>query len=82
MASKFTCRCGDIVRTNLYEGHDLHLLVPETATDLGDAERLEPCGALVDSLVLDSQIVATCSNCGALALIDNAYNIKLYVPVT
>ena len=38
MASKYACRCGEIVRTNLSEGHDLHFLVSERLLDLSDSQ--------------------------------------------
>jgi len=80
MASKFICKCGEVVRTNLYEGHGLHLLVSEHLTDLPsdrpDSEEL------LDQLVRESSIVATCPRCGTIAIIDKHYNIKLYAPTS
>ncbi len=81
MASKYVCRCGETVRTNLYEGHGLHLLVPEAATDLTDEEQQKPLADYVSTLVLSARVVATCRKCGCIALVDNAYNVKLYAPV-
>lgn len=81
MASKFLCACGSVVRTNIYEGHGLHLLVPEELTDLPEHELREPCEPFVDRVVRESVIVAKCSNCGVLALVDKNYNITLYAPV-
>jgi hypothetical protein len=82
MASKFTCVCGNVVRTNLYEGHGLQLLVSEELTDLPDPELSQPCGAFVDKLVRESIVVAKCRNCGILALVNNEYGIELYAPVS
>ena len=80
MASKFVCRCGEVVRTNLYEGHALRLLIPEEATDLSRQQLQEPAEQVVDALVSKSVVVAECPKCGAFALVDRQYNIKLYVP--
>jgi len=81
LASKFVCRCGAVVRTNLYEGHGLHLLVPEALTDLADQQLQGPCGQLVDELVSKSKVVATCPKCGTVAFIDSSYEVTLYAPV-
>lgn len=78
MASKFRCTCGNVVRTNLYEGHGLHLLVPEEVTDVSDAE---VGGSHLDRLVQEAQVVAKCSKCGNLAIIDNEYGVQLYAPI-
>jgi len=80
MASKYLCRCGEMVRTNLYEGHGLHLLVSETLTDLPPNELEKSCEQLVDVLVSKSSVVATCKNCGTIAIINHSYDIKLYTP--
>lgn len=82
MASKFTCICGTLVRTNLYEGHGLRLLVSEELTELQEEELSQPCESFVDRLVHESLIVAKCQSCGVLALIDNKYRIELYAPVS
>ncbi len=81
MASKYTCKCGQVVRTNLYEGHGLHLLVPEELTDQGPAELAGPRSEYVDTIVAKSKVVAECPKCGTMAFVDSAYNIKLYAPV-
>ena len=78
MASKFRCTCGNVVRTNLYEGHGLHLLVPEGMTDVSDAEVDD---SYVDRLVQEARVVAKCSQCGNLAIIDNEYKVQLYAPI-
>lgn len=78
MASKYICDCGEIIRTNLFSGHGVRLLVPE---ELLDVEETETSTHLVDRLVLESLTVAQCQKCGKLALIDNEYKIKLYAPV-
>lgn len=75
LASKFVCNCGEIVRTNLYEGRGVFLLVPEQLTDVsGDANLNEVLGDLVDQ----SDIVAICGSCRRLHVIDNKYTIKTY----
>jgi len=56
----------------------LHLLVPEGVTDVQDSE---VDASYVRKLVLNAQVVAECSKCGKLAVIDNEYNIKLYAPI-
>ena len=81
MSSKFTCVCGSTVRTNLYEGHGLGLLVPEEHTDLSGQELSQTCETLIDKLVQQSAVVAKCQNCGVLAVVNNEYSIKLYAPV-
>ncbi len=80
MASKFECRCGAVLRKNLYEGHGLKLLVPEELTDVvDDPAGIEP---VLDRIVAQSQIVATCPQCGLLAIIDDAGGrISFYAPV-
>jgi hypothetical protein len=81
VASKFVCRCGEIVRTNLYEGHGLQLLVPEEATEVSAAELQESAEGFINNLVRNAIVVAKCAKCGTLALVDNEYKIKLYAPV-
>jgi hypothetical protein len=81
MASKFLCRCGETIRTNLYEGHGLRLLVPEEAIDVRDPVSGEEAQAYVNSLVAAAVVVAECPRCKALALIDHDYNIILYSPI-
>lgn len=82
MASKFTCVCGSVVRTNLYEGHGLRLLISEDLTDLRDQELSQPCGAFVDRIVHESVVVVKCQNCGVLALVNKEYGIELYAPLS
>ena len=78
MASKFRCTCGEVIRTNLYSGHHMRLLVPEEITDVSDAEVTTPLNDFLDILVRQSISVAECSKCKSLALIDKHYNIKIY----
>jgi hypothetical protein len=82
MASKFRCACGEIIRTNLYSGHHLQLLVPEEITEVSNGEGEGSLNDFVDALVRKSLVVAECSNCKAIALIDNNYNIKMYAPIS
>jgi hypothetical protein len=82
MASKFRCTCGEIIRTNLYSGNNMQLLVPEEVTNLSEAEMKASLDGFVDELVRKSLIVAECPACKAIAFIDNNYNIKMYAPVS
>jgi hypothetical protein len=82
MASKFVCRCGEVVRTNLFEGHNLHLMVPERRVDAPGNEQTVSPEALLDSIVMNSDVVAKCRNCGCLAVIDKHYGISLYEQVS
>lgn len=82
MASRFVCRCGEVVRTNLFEGHDLHLMVAEGLVDPPGNEPTGSPDALLDSIVLNSDVVANCRKCGCLAVIDKHYGISLYEPVS
>jgi hypothetical protein len=82
MASKFLCICGAVIRKNIYEGHHLHLLVPEELTDILDEKLTTPCEKFIDTLFEKSLLVATCANCGSFAVInDNNNCIKFYAPV-
>jgi hypothetical protein len=81
MASKFLCRCGETIRTNLYEGHGLRLLISEELTDIPDLASNEQLQAYVSDLVKAAQVVAECPNCKALAVIDQDYRITLYTPL-
>ena len=79
MASKHACLCGFTIRTNLYQGHSLSLLVPEELTDLPD-HLSESAHAIRDRLVLQSQVVAQCPNCGTLSVVDNSGDVRFFVP--
>ena len=81
MASKYTCSCGQVVRTNLYEGHGLRLLLPEELTDLSTSELAGSKEEYVDTIVAKSKVVAECPSCSTVAFIDSAYGIRLYAPV-
>lgn len=82
MASKFLCRCGETVRTNLYEGRGLRLLVPEEFTDLPDLISNEQAQRYVHSLVAAAVVVAECPRCKAIALVDNdESSVRLYAPL-
>ncbi len=79
MASKHTCQCGTVIRTNLYEGHALSLLVPESLTDPPLPEDQSP-SELLDRLVRESKVVAHCPTCGTLSLVDKDYRVQFFVP--
>lgn len=81
MASKFMCRCGEIVRTNLFEGRSLHLLVAEEQIDVSPSESARGVDSLLNKIVANSNVVAKCGKCGCIAIIDKNYDIKLYEPV-
>jgi hypothetical protein len=80
MASKHRCLCGEIVRTNLYEGHAISLLVPEQLTDVPDTSG-QSAVVLVDQLVAESKIVVQCKTCGTLSVVDNDYRVQFFAPV-
>jgi hypothetical protein len=80
MASKHFCICGAIVRTNLFEGHSLSLLIPEEATARTDFES-EAAGSLADRLLQESKLVARCTNCGTLSVVDKNYGVRFFKPV-
>ncbi|QRF59906.1 hypothetical protein [Variovorax paradoxus] len=80
MASKFKCRCGALIRKNLYEGSGLRLLVAEELTDV--ASESTSVDALLDRIVAQSPIVAICSQCGLLAIVDDVdLKVVFYAPV-
>jgi hypothetical protein len=79
MASKHGCHCGTVVRTNLYEGHALSLLIPESLTDLSSPED-QSASELLDRLVRESKVVAQCPTCGTLSVVDKEYQVKFFVP--
>jgi hypothetical protein len=66
MASKTLCRCGHLLRKNLYEGHRLHLLVPEELTDRADSS--ESVNEVLDELVRKSAVVMSCAACKGLTM--------------
>ncbi|MDH6146184.1 hypothetical protein OKW46_000106 [Paraburkholderia sp. WSM4179] len=70
MASKFECRFGAVIRKNLYEGRGLRLRVHEELTDVAANSR--NVGILLDRIVAQWPVVATCSQCARLAIIDDA----------
>lgn len=66
MASKILCRRGQQLRKNLYEGHRLHLLVPEELTDRQDSS--ESVNDVLDELVSKSAVVISCPACKGLTV--------------
>jgi hypothetical protein len=81
MARTFLCRCGETVRTNLYEGHGLRRLVPEEHTDIPDLISDEQAQRYVSSLITAAVIVAECPRCKAIALIGGDHGFRLYTPL-
>ena len=79
MASKHKCHCGTVIRTNLYEGHALSLLVPESLTDPPVPEDQSP-SELLDRLVRESKVVAHCPTCGTLSVLDKDSQVQFFVP--
>ena len=69
MASKFTCDCGELIRTNLFEGHNLNLMVSENVVNSTED---------VSKVIEKSQVVVDCRNCGNRYFIDNDYNFEKY----
>lgn len=80
MASKVLCACGELLCINLHEGHGLQLLLAEELTEL-PTDDSTPCGALLDLVIRESRVVATCGKCGGLAIIDQDLNIQRYSPL-
>jgi len=80
LASKHTCHCGTLIRTNLYEGHGVSLLVPESLTDVPSSAGLSP-DQLLDHLIRESKVVAQCPTCGTLSIIDKEYRVEYFAPL-
>jgi len=78
MASKFKCVCGLEIRTNLYEGHDNYLLVPEVLTDVESSADVD---TVLNAITLNSKITTFCTSCKRLHIIDDGYNIITYESV-
>ena len=66
MASKILCRCGHTLRKNLYEGHKLHLLVPEELTDRPPS--LETVDGVLDEIARESAVVMSCPKCNGITV--------------
>lgn len=79
MANKVLCACGELLPLQLHAGHGLQLLVPEELTEL-PTDDSTPCGALLDLIIRESSVVATCPKCGDLAIIDQDLNVRHYAP--
>ena len=80
MASKHVCLCGAVIRTNLYEGHGLSLIIPEALTDIPNDER-PAVAEFIDRLHLESLILAQCATCGTLSIVDGDDTVKFFAPV-
>ena len=80
MASSHAWRCGATVRTNLYEGNGLSLLVPDGVADRPDLDAAT-AGPFIDELIQNSQVVAKCSSCGTLSVVDKDYNVQFFAQV-
>jgi len=78
MASKFRCDCGASVRTNLFEGHGVYVLVAEKHVEEDRSD--DDANACLDRIVRNGTLVAECPSCRRLALIDSRYNVRLYPP--
>jgi len=66
VASKIQCHCGHVLRTNLYEGNGLSLLVPEALTDR--AESNESARDVLDQIVAQSSVVVACPSCKGITI--------------
>lgn len=80
MASKVLCACGELLRIALHEGNGIQFLVQEELTQL-PTDDSTPCGALLDLIVRESAVVATCATCGTLSVIDQELNVRQYRPL-
>ena len=65
MASKFLCDCGEVVRTNSFEGHGVYSLITDN-----DIDKLkEPISEKdLTDLWFNSQKMVECSRCGTFYL--------------
>lgn len=80
MASKVLCTCGELLRIALHEGNGIQFLVQEELTQF-PTDDSTPCGALLDLIVRESAVVATCGKCGTLSVIDQDLNVRQYRPL-
>lgn len=80
MASQLLCACGTLLQLTLHEGNGLQFLVQEEITGL-PTDDSTPCGALLDLIVRESSVVATCPQCGVLSIVDQDLNVRQYAPV-
>lgn len=80
MASKLLCSCGNLLQLSLHEGNGLQFLVQEEITEL-PTDETTPCGALLDLIVRESPVVATCPACGVLSIVDQDLNVRQYAPL-
>ena len=76
MGSKFLCDCGETIRTNLFEGHNLKILVSENDIDKQmDEENIK-------RIIEKSEIVVKCNKCNSIYIIDKNSNIVKWVKET
>lgn len=80
MASKVLCVCGQLLGLGLHEGNGLGLLINEEVADM-PTDAATPCGALLDLIVREASVVATCPRCGVLSIVDSELNLKQYSPL-
>ncbi len=81
MASKFVCICGEIIRTNLFEGNNVKLLVPEEYTDIDEKNNKFNLTEIIDRIVIESKCFLECKKCGRIAIVDKDYSIRMYEPL-
>ena len=65
MASQLVCDCGHVLKENLYEGHGLHLLVPEELTEQPVDTTFD---GWVSAMFQQSAVVMTCPVCEGLTV--------------
>ena len=81
MASKFECICGEIIRTNLYEGNNVKLLVPEEYTDIDENNTKMNLTEFIDRIVIEARCFIECNKCGRIAVVNNDHKINIYEPL-
>ena len=81
MASKFVCICGEVIRTNLYEGNDIKFIVPEECTDIDETDDKNNLTKFIERIIIESQCFLECKKCGRIAVIDKDYKIRMYNPI-
>jgi hypothetical protein len=74
MASKIWCQCGTTIRTNLFEGHENLLLVREALIESVELD--------IESLIVESDVVAECKICQRLHIIYNDGSFSTYEKIS